>query len=139
MLLLMTSTAICQNTNTSHTKKCFSDKQLSEIFKGLKQGEWLKEKLSRTETLLETSQGFINAQGIQLKSKDEIINVQEQMYDNLTYEYSQQKKADSLRIKILNNSLNIEKTKGKKKFWTGSKVGFGVGVLASLIGIIIIQ
>lgn len=135
----MTSLAICQDTNTSPTEKCFDDKQVAEIFKGLKQGEWLKEKLSRTETLLETSQSFISAQDIQLKAKDEIINVQDQMYDNLTYEYGQQKKADSLSIKILNNSLNIEKTKGKKKFWTGSKVGFGVGVLATLGGIIIIK
>ena len=60
----MSSTAICQKSNTSPTNqsKCFDDRQLNELYKIAKQNEYLKTRASKTEQALEQSQNVISQQ-----------------------------------------------------------------------------
>lgn len=131
---MMMSLAISQVTDTENIKNnCFTDGEVSEIYKGLKQGEWLKEKLHRTEDALDISQDFISAQMIQLEAKDEIINVQEQMYEKLNVEMQMQMKADSLKMYTMNNNIKMLEKKKKSNFWKGAKIGSVVGFLITII------
>lgn len=78
MLLLLSSIIICQTTNTNLTN-CFSDAQVNEIYKGLKQGEYLKERLYNTEEVLSTSEALNIALKEQLDNMTEVNEAQKQL------------------------------------------------------------
>ena len=72
-----------QNTNTNLTKVnsryCYSEAQVNEIFKGLKQTEYLKVRLQKTEETLQNADKVISQQKDIIISKTEAINLKEEI------------------------------------------------------------
>lgn len=139
MFLMMSVTAICQNTNT----RCFEEAQLDQIYKGLKQGEYLKKRLRDTESVLSEANAGLKIKDKRIQKLEEINEVRTQMYHTLEFKCETSKKIDSLEIRrqglIIDDFPNQMKRVEKKGFWKGAKTGTVVGVGAAIIGIIIIN
>ena len=128
----MSSQIICQSTNTNPIK-CFPEAQVTEIFKGLKQGEFLRQKLSKTEEALENAASVIAEQKIIVSKLTDLNNKKDVIIENDKFIAEQRKKACDEEILSLQTDLKIlekqSKANARKKFWNGIKYGAGGTVL----------
>ena len=85
MLLLLNSQLISQTTNTKPTN-CLSDAQMSEIFKGLKQWEYLKVRLEKAEETLFSANKVINEQTDIITNKNKVIDIKDTLYSSLVFQ-----------------------------------------------------
>jgi hypothetical protein len=146
MLLLVSSLILSQNTNTGNIPAS----QIPEIYKGLKQNEYLKVKLQKTEAALSSASNLISEQEkaiavskTMIKSKDEIIGTiqgvakQDQAAAD---ERENQLKSD---ITMLRSDIEImeliNKNDQKKKFWGGVRTGIIGTVVAAAIAILVVS
>ena len=137
VLLIASNMTSSQSTSTQN----IDDSQIKEIYKGLKQNEYLKLRLQKTDNALTSAQNLINEQEKSISSfknlansKDQIISTLEEVRKqelNISRERETQFKAD---INILKGDLKVmeieTKIKQRKRFWGGVKVGF-VGTLVA--------
>lgn len=134
MFLLVSNLLLSQATNTPRTN-CYSDAQVSEIFKGLKQNEYLKMRLDKTEKSLETADKVINEQKSSIATQAEIIKVKDTLIKGEIAKCGKEKDVLNANIEILNNTIEImkidQKKQNRKKFWNGVKVG---GTSVAVIG-----
>lgn len=130
MLLMMSNLLFSQATNTSLTK-CFSQDQVSEIYKGVKQAEYLKIRLEKTESVLKTGESIINEQKGLLDKKDEIIALKNDLIETNKLNCEKQKEILGIEINQLTQESKVKiefaKKEGRKKFWKGVKTGGIVG------------
>ena len=138
MFLIMSVTATCQNTDT----KCFKQAQLDQIYKGLKQGEYLKKRLKDTEAVLNEANAGLKFKDERIQKLEEVNEARIQMYHTLEFECETAKKIDSLEIRrqrlIIDDFPNQLKKEKNKGFWKGVKTGGVVGAGAAIIGGILI-
>lgn len=139
MFLLVSNQIFCQSTNTKSIN--ISQSQVTEIYKGLKQNEYLKSRLQKTEKALKSADVLISEQEKALaisqnlsKSKDAIISTMQEVAKqekNASEERENQLKVDKRILEDEIRYINEEsKQKQRKKFWSGVKVGgFSVVVL----------
>ena len=131
MLLLLNSQLISQTTNTKPTN-CLSDAQMSEIFKGLKQGEYLKVRLEKAEETLFSANKVINEQTYIIANKDKVINIKDALYTSLVFQNKMDMEIKDSQIDKLNETMKVNqkiyKSEKRKKFWSGIKIGGVVGV-----------
>ena len=139
MLLLSNSLIICQTINTNHLSK----EQIDEAYKGLKQGEYLKDRLRDTEGLLKEANAGLKFKDKRIQRLEEANEAITQMYHTIEFECQTAKKIDSMEIRrqrlIIDDFPNQMKKVENKGFWKGAKVGSVVGVGAAIIGILIIK
>ena len=139
MFLIMSVTATCQSTDT----KCFKQTQLDQIYKGLKQGEYLKKRLKDTETVLSEANAGLKFKDKRIQKLEEANEARTQMYHTLEFECKTAKKIDSLEIRrldlIIDDFPNQMKKEKKKGFLEGTKVGAVIGVGVTLIAVILIN
>lgn len=142
MFLLINKLSYSQNTNTKLTN-CYSDVQVSEIFKGLKQNEYLKTRLAKTESVLKDADNIIDKQKETINTKNEIIIGKSEIIDNLNKEMIIEEEIKQSQIEQLNNEILFEINQGDKKarksFWKGAKTGGIIGIVATLITIVLIK
>ena len=146
MLLSVSSLILSQNTAT----RSISEAQISELYKGIKQNEYLKVRLQKTEGTLNSANELISEQEkaltagkILLKAKDEIIATNQEILKQEkigSLERENQLKSD---IEILKGELSIleiqSKKTARKKLWTGIKIG-GVSVaVLGAVGLLLIK
>ena len=131
MLLLLNSQLISQTTNTKPTN-CLSDAQMSEIFKGLKQGEYLKVRLEKAEETLFSANKVIDEQTYIITNKDKVINIKDALYTSLVFQNKMDMEIKDSQIDKLNETMKVNekiyKSEKRKKFWSGIKIGGVVGV-----------
>lgn len=131
-----------QNTNTKNTN-CYSDEQVAEIFKGLRQNDYLKIRLSKTESALDNADAVIQSQkktiakyGEESSVKDNLIATNEELCN-------QDKEILNLKIQGLHNELNFTKSQSKKdsrkSLWKGIKIGGISAAILTTATIIFIQ
>lgn len=126
---------LSQNTNTASTnKKCIDDNQVTEIYKSLKQNDYLKTRLKKTENVLDESDAVIKQQKDNIKKLNEIVKQNENSINLLNLKIDKEKEiCENSKIQFQEKIKLIEienKKAGKKKFWNGFKVGgLTVGVL----------
>ena len=134
MFLLVSNLFLSQNTNTNRTN-CYSDAQITEIFKGLKQNDYLKMRLDKTEKSLESADKVINEQKSSMATQSEIIKVKDKLIAGEVAKCAKEKEVLTANIEILNNTIEImkidQKKQNRKKFWNGVKVG---GISVAVIG-----
>ena len=132
MLLLTSSLILSQSTNIQN---------INDIYKGLKQNGYLKLRLSKVESTLNSANALIVEQDKAINSAKDLIASKDATINNL--QYIQKKEAEICeeqqnRLKIdiagLKEDIRFEKEMSKinqkKKFWTGVKIGgFSVAVL----------
>ena len=112
MLLLLNSQLISQTTNTKPTN-CLSDAQMSEIFKGLKQGEYLKVRLEKAEETLFSANKVINEQTYIITNKDKVINIKDALYTSLVFQNKMDMEIKDSQIDKLNETMKVNERKRK--------------------------
>lgn len=138
----MSNLCLSQNTNTNLTN-CYSDAQISEIFKGLKQNDYLKMRLDKTEVSLANADKVIKEQKTAIDTQTEIITIKDNLIKGEVAKCGKEKEVLSANIEILNNTIEImkidAKKEGRRKFWNGVKVGgISVGVLGGATALFLI-
>ena len=144
MLLISNSLIICQTINTENIK-CFQAETVNEIFKGLKQGEYLKKRLDKTEISLDNANALLKEQKSAIAKRDNLIEVKEGIINNLQTVVEQTEIASKAKISQVETDLKIlqkqAKKDGRKKFWSGIKWGTGgtIAVAGIITGILIFR
>lgn len=65
MLILSSTLIFCQSTDTKNIN-CFSDYQVEQFYKGLRQGEYLKDRLKDAELTIKLGDTLIREQAKQI-------------------------------------------------------------------------
>ena len=146
-LLIASNLTSSQSTSTQN----IDDSQVKEIYKGLKQNEYLKLRLQKTDNALTSAQNLINEQEKSISSFKNLANSKDQIISNLeevrkqelniSRERETQLKAD---INILEGDLKVmeieAKIKQRKRFWGGVKIGVvGTLVAGAVAGFLIMN
>ena len=88
----MSNMILSQNTNTANTnKKCIDDNQVTEIYKSLKQNDYLKTRLKKTENVLDESDAVIKQQKDNIKKLNEIVKLNENSINLLNLKIDKEK------------------------------------------------
>ena len=142
MLLLLNSQLISQTTNTKPTN-CLSDAQMSEIFKGLKQGEYLKVRLDKTETTLTKANDMLVNQEKTISDLNKVVTLKNELYNSLKFQHTQDLIIKDSKIQQLQETMDentkqakkIARRKSTKNFLVGAGVGGAIatGVILFLI------
>lgn len=134
MLLLMSNQIFCQNTDIKNIS--FPETQVREIYKGLKQGEYLKIRLDKTEKALQDASDLITEQKLSLENSASLVKAKDQMLKNNDEIFSQEKIIYDSRItslqadyKILQKTSQLE---ARKMMWNGIKIG---GISVAVLGL----
>lgn len=145
MLLLSNSQIISQTTNTKSTQalKCYPESQTTEWFKGLKQGEYLKTRLEKTEKALKESDDLLKeSKDIRLKQAN-VIEGKNEFIQGLQIQCAKEKEIKDLQIKELHNNLDAVKKQAiktnRKKFWSGVTTGTVIGSALTITAILLLN
>lgn len=136
----MSSLILSQNTVTKNIE--IPAAQVPEIYKGLKQNEYLKARLQKTETTLSSANDLISEQDKALelskniiKSKDEVLGTIQEVYKQDKIAGAERENQLKIDVSYLKNEVEVIKLESKKeqrrKFWNGIKIG---GVSVAFIG-----
>lgn len=136
---MLSSWILSQNTGIPN----ISNEQVKEVFKGLKQNDYLKLRLQKTESTLQSAQNLISEQEKAIAAAKNLTAAKDQTIANLEEIRKQENTAGNERenqlksdFKILQGDLSIQQIEAKerqrKRFWQGVKIG---GVSVALIGI----
>ncbi|WP_185246620.1 hypothetical protein [Chryseobacterium bernardetii] len=139
MLLLVSNLIFCQNTDTRNIPVG----QIPEIYKGLKQNEYLKTRLQKTETALYNANQLINEQDKALTVGKNLLTAKDEAMETVLEISKQDKIAAAERENQLNIDISYLKTeidlvkknaekKQRKRFWNGVKIG---GVSIAVLGV----
>lgn len=130
----MSNLIFCQNTDTKNIS--LPEAQVKEIYKGLKQGEYLKVRLDKTEKALKDASDLITEQKSALANSASLVKAKDQMLKNNEEIFSQEKVIYDSRITSLQADYKIlqqtSKTEAQKKMWNGIKIG---GVSVAILGV----
>lgn len=129
---------LSQSTNT----RTIPEVQIPEIYKGLKQNEYLKVRLQKTETALSSANQLINEQDKAIAVSKTLLNAKDEAMGTMLEISKQDKIAAEERERQLNIDLSYLKTeidlvkkeaaiKQRKRFWNGVKIG---GVSVAVLG-----
>ena len=142
----MSSSIFSQNTATRN----ISEAQISELYKGIKQNEYLKVRLQKTEGTLNSANELISEQEkalttgkMLLKAKDEIIATNQEILKQEKIGSLERENQLKSNIEILKGDFSILEIQSKKtarqKLWTGIKIG-GVSVaVLGAVGLLLIK
>lgn len=143
MLLLSSNLIFSQNTNTlqSHQNNCFSDAQVLELYKGLKQNEQLKKLYNSALETIDNSNYLIADQKKLIAKLSEESMAKNEVIDNLKSLVDKNNELCEIQKKTLQSDLDYLKEQSKKdsrkSFWKGVKTG-GVTVVAlGVVGLIL--
>ena len=132
MLIILPNLIFSQTINTNHTKT-FSQEQISEIYKGLKQGDYLKVRLEKTEKTLKDADIIINEQKSLLDKKDLVINMKDDLINTNKLDCQKEKEILNIEInRLIEKSkldLDYAKKDKRKNFWKGIKTGSVIGTI----------
>lgn len=136
MLLLTSNLIFCQNIDTKNIKVEIPQSQVKEIYKGLKQGEYLKVRLEKTEKTLQNASELIDEQKSALETSSTLIKAKDQMIANNEEIFSQEKIIYDSQITSLQADYKIlqqtSKAEARNKFWNGIKIG---GISVAILGL----
>ncbi len=129
---------LSQNTNT----RSIPEGQIPEVYKGLKQNEYLKTRLQKTETALSSANQLINEQDKALSVSKSLLTAKDEAMGTVIEISKQDKIAAEERenqlnidISYLKNQLEVSRKefeiKQRKRFWNGVKIG---GVSVAVLG-----
>lgn len=134
ILLLGFKQAFSQATNTNLTK-CYSPAQVDEIYKGLKQGEYLKTRVIKAEETLLKADVIINEQKSINSKLSKSLALSEEITLTNELAYKKDKELCEYKTLALQNTIDINKAiykKDKRKaIWSGIKIG---GVSVAVLG-----
>ena len=130
---------LSQNTNT----RSIPEGQIPEVYKGLKQNEYLKTRLLKAETALSSANQLINEQDKALSVSKNLLTAKDEAMGTVLEISKQDKIAAAERENQLNIDISYLQTqmeivkkeaeiKQRKRFWNGVKIG---GVSVAVLGV----
>lgn len=127
---------LSQQQGTSTTKGVFiPDSQVTELYKIVKQNDYLKKRLTATEKTLNDANKLINEYKVQRSKLDAVIALQGEELKKTTEMYGKQIDVKNLQLTDLNRQLEesytVAKKQGRRKFWKGFAIG---GVTIGALG-----
>ncbi|WP_171006321.1 hypothetical protein [Chryseobacterium sp. 2VB] len=139
LLLLMSNLILSQNTNT----RSIPEGQIPEVYRGLKQNEYLKTRLQKTESALSSANQLINEQDKALTVSKNLLTAKDEAMGTVLEISKQDKIAAEEREKQLNIDISYLQTqmevvkkeadiKQRKRFWSGVKIG---GLSVAVLGV----
>ena len=105
MLLIASNLILSQNTSTQN----IDDSQIKEIYKGLKQNEYLKLRLQKTDNALTSAQNLINEQEKTISSFKNLANSKDQIISTLEEVRKQELNISRERETQFKSDINILK------------------------------
>lgn len=132
----MSNLSLSQTTNTQNTNgKYLNDTQIAEVYRGLKQGEFLKIKLKKTEEVLDNANNLITQQKQNINKLTEISQTKDEVINNLQFQIDNNKEISEAQKEQLNNTIALMtleyKKEKRKRFWNGVKIG---GISVAVLG-----
>lgn len=132
-----------QAQNTPNTNGTFiPDSQVTELYKIVKQNDYLKKRLTSAENALNDANKLISEYKVQRSKLDAVIALQGEELKKTTQMYEKQIDVKNLQLTDLNQQLEKSytdaKKQGRKKFWNGFTTGGVVGVTAALVGVFLL-
>ena len=127
---------LSQTQNTANTNGTFiPDSQVTELYKIVKQNDYLKKRLKAAENSLNDANELINEHKVQRVKLDALIALQSDELKSTTEMYGKQIEVKNMQITDLNRQIEETVKQGKKtarkKFWNGFAFG---GVTVGIIG-----
>lgn len=130
---------LSQNTATRN----IPEGQITEVYKGLKQNEYLKVRLQKTEIALSSANQLITEQDKALSVGKTLLNAKDEAMETVLEISKQDKIVAEEREKKLNIDISDLLTqmeivrkeaeiKQRKRFWSGVKIG---GVSVAVLGV----
>lgn len=125
------------------TSISLTEAQKNEIYKGLKQNEYLKERLNKTESALTKAQDLISVQKTQIADQKQLINLKDDFIAKESERTTAEIEAREAKIKGLNYQIDQitkdQKKRERKAFWKGIAYGGVGGALLTVTGIILLK
>ena len=136
MLLCVSSTTLFQAQNTPTTNGTFiPDSQVTELYKIVKQNDYLKKRNETAEKALNEANKMIGEYKSQRSKLDAVIALQSEELKTTSEMYGKQIDVKNMQLTDLNRQLDETTKQGKKtarkKFWNGFAFG---GVTVGIIG-----
>ena len=138
MLILSSILSFSQSTNTKDIY-CFDSYRIEQIYKGLKQGEFLKDKLKDAELTINLGDTLIREQAKQIENQNFIIGIQEKEKETLNYRLKLTEEKNLKKDMIHQNELKIMENKSKDNFKRGLKTGGIIGAAIVTVAVILIN
>lgn len=113
--------------------------QTEEVYKGLKQTEYLKGRLFSTEKAFFELQKLDLTKDTIITHKNEKIELQDKKYNALEYEYSKLEEIGSIKEENAKKNIDYYKNRSSKRYLVGLRDGVIVGVVVTILGVIIIH
>lgn len=139
MLLWTSSFALLSAQNTSLTNS-----QVAELYKIVKQNDYLKDRLGKTEKTLSSLERLTGEQKQIITKQDDLIKKTESLLSGAKAETTLLLESKDIEIDRLNAVLSetekqIKRT-GRKQLWKGIKIGgISVGVLGTAAALYLIS
>lgn len=136
MLLFVSSTTLFQAQNTPNTNGTFiPDSQVTELYKIVKQNDYLKKRNETAEKALNDANKMISEYKSQRSKLDAVIALQSEELKTTSEMYGKQIEVKNMQLTDLSQQLDESVKQGKKtarkKFWNGFAFG---GVTVGIIG-----
>ena len=132
----MSSTTLFRAQNTANTNGTFiPDSQVTELYKIVKQNDYLKKRTTTAENALNDTNKLINEYKVQRSKLDAVIALQSEELKKTTEMYGKQIEVKNMQLTDLNIQIEETVKQGKKtarkKFWNGFAIG---GITVGIIG-----
>lgn len=118
--------------------------QLENVYKGLKQNDYLKVRVKQAEKTLEEAEKLMQNQKAGIEKRDQLLRLKDDQLQNQQYIASQELASKDVEIDRLNAVLSETekqiKRNGRKQLWKGIKIGgISVGVLGTAAALYLIS
>lgn len=128
-LILSQATAIPQLT----------DAQLENIYKGLKQNEYLKVRVKQAEKTLDEAEKVMDNQKSTIAKQNELVLAKDRYLDNYKRQSELQLQSKDVEIDRLNSVIVETKKDNRRQLWKGIRIGgITVGVLGGAAALYLI-
>lgn len=140
LLLLVSNLILSQTTATPQLNSA----QLENVYKGLKQNDYLKVRVKQAEKTLEEAEKLMQNQKAGIEKRDQLIRLKDDQLQNQQYIASQELASKDIEITrltaVLSETEKQIKRNGRKQLWKGIKIGgISVGVLGTAAALYLIS
>lgn len=116
-----------------------TDTQLENVYKGLKQNEYLKVRVKQAEKTLDEAEKVMDNQKATIAKQNELVLAKDRYLDNYKRQSELQLQSKDVEIDRLNSVIVETKKDNRRQLWKGIRIGgITVGVLGGVAALYLI-
>lgn len=116
-----------------------TDAQLENVYKGLKQNEYLKVRVKQAEKTLDEAEKVMDNQKSTIAKQNELVLAKDRYLDNYKRQSELQIQSKDVEIDRLNSVIVETKKDNRRQLWKGIRIGgITVGVLGGAAALYLI-